>query len=115
MRHTQCRIVFFAEKIYDFQALAFCVIHSRFRSAWASFFIYITNKGVASINHLPIANCDLAFEYSDVYAEITGHVDSVKNPRSGKIILDHVGEIIREDPVMPRAGEVIVRAGANRL
>lgn len=65
--------------------------------------------------HCEMENCDLAFEYSNVYAEITGHVDSVKNPRSGKIILDHVGEIIREDPVMPCAGEVIVRAGANRL
>ena len=54
---------------------------------------------------------DLAFEYSDVDADLRGHVDSVKNPRSGRIVLDSVGDIIREDPVMPCTGEVILRGG----
>ena len=63
---------------------------------------------------LKLVNCtmegtNLAFEYSDVEAEIRGHVDSVKNPRSGWILLDSVGEIIREDPVMECTGQVIVR------
>ena len=63
---------------------------------------------------LKLINCtmegtDLSFEYSDVEAEIRGHVDSVKNPRSGWILLDSVGEIIREDPVMECTGQVIVR------
>lgn len=39
-------------------------------------------------------NCDLAFEYSDVDAEVKGVITSVKNPRKGRIIADEIGEII---------------------
>lgn len=39
-------------------------------------------------------NCDLAFEYSDVEADIKGGVLSVKNPRSGKISADVIENII---------------------
>lgn len=53
--------------------------------------------------------CDLAFEYSDVNATIDGHVVSVKNPKSGKIFLDSVGEIITGDNVYDCAGEIVVR------
>ena len=65
--------------------------------------------------NLKMINCkmidaDLAFEYSDAEAEIIGHIDSVKNPRSGKIVADSVGEIIRSDAVMECTGEVIIRA-----
>lgn len=42
-------------------------------------------------------NCDLAFEYSDVQAEVKGNIESVKNPRSGHIIADSIGEIIRDE------------------
>ena len=54
---------------------------------------------------LTLRNCvmedtDLAFEYSDVNAEIIGHVDSIKNPRSGEITVDSVGEVIMGDAVM---------------
>ena len=52
---------------------------------------------------------DLAFEYSDVQATVTGHIDSVKNPRSGSITADSVGEIILEDAVMPCTGTVTLR------
>ena len=52
---------------------------------------------------------DLAFEYSDVEATILGHVDSIKNPRSGEILVDSVGEIIMEDAVMDCTGKVVVR------
>ena len=45
--------------------------------------------------------CDLSFEYSDVEADIGGCIDSVKNPRSGHITADSIGEIIRSDSVMP--------------
>ncbi len=44
--------------------------------------------------------CDLAFEYSDVRAEIIGNIVSVKNPKSGSIVADGIGEIIREQSVM---------------
>ena len=64
---------------------------------------------------LKLINCtmegtDLSFEYSDVEADIKGHVDSVKNPRSGHITLDSVGEVIMtDDVVMECTGEVHIR------
>ncbi|MBR5357946.1 MAG: DUF3737 family protein [Clostridiales bacterium] len=42
--------------------------------------------------------CDLAFEKSDVEAEVLSHVDSIKNPANGTIKVQSVGEIIRDDP-----------------
>lgn len=56
---------------------------------------------------------DLAFEYSDVEADIKGHVDSIKNPKSGMIIVDSVGEIIHDDPVMEVSGQVMLRNEFN--
>lgn len=56
-----------------------------------------------------MVGCDLAFENSDVEATIQGHVDSIKNPRSGRIVLDSVGEIIREGAAHTCTGEVCVR------
>ncbi len=63
---------------------------------------------------LTLVNCtmedtDLAFEYSDVQATITGHVDSIKNPRSGEIVVDSVGEVILGDTVMECTGKVTIR------
>lgn len=52
---------------------------------------------------------DLAFEYSDVEATVKGHILSVKNPKSGTITADSVGEIIHEDPIMECTGQVILR------
>ena len=55
-------------------------------------------------------DADLCFEYSDVHAEIKGHVTSIKNPRSGKIVCDSVGEIILDENVKAPANcEIIVR------
>ena len=53
--------------------------------------------------------CDLSFEYSDVNATVNGHIDSVKNIRSGKVVADSVGEIINGDAVMECTGELIIR------
>lgn len=52
---------------------------------------------------------DLSFEYSDVQATIRGHVDSIKNPRSGEITVDSVGQVIMGDAVMECTGKVTVR------
>ena len=52
-------------------------------------------------------NTDLSFEYSDVEADIKGHILSVKNPKSGIINADSVGEIILEDAVMECKGKVV--------
>ncbi len=52
---------------------------------------------------------DLAFEYSDVQATVYGHVDSIKNPKSGEIVVDSVGEVIMGDTVMACTGKVTIR------
>ena len=51
--------------------------------------------------------CDLSFEYSSVNATVEGHIDSVKNVKSGKIICGSVGEIINEAPIMECSGEIV--------
>ena len=51
-------------------------------------------------------DCDLAFERSDVEAEITTPVISIKNPLSGRITVPAAGEIIRDIPGAD--GEVII-------
>lgn len=52
--------------------------------------------------NLKLINCemqdtDLAFEYSDVTAEVKGGILSVKNPRSGRITAESIGEVILTD------------------
>ena len=42
-------------------------------------------------------DCDLAFEKSDVNAVILSSIDSVKNPRSGSITAQSIGEVIMDD------------------
>ena len=64
--------------------------------------------------NLKLINCtmeetDLSFEYSDVEATVNGHIISVKNPRSGIITTDSVGEVIFGDAVMDCTGQVIIR------
>lgn len=54
-------------------------------------------KGLKLINCRMI-DCDLAFEKSDVEAEINSYVVSIKNPHSGSITAESVGEIIMDDP-----------------
>lgn len=57
--------------------------------------------------NLVLENCemvdaDLAFEKSSVDATINGEILSVKNPKSGRIIADNIGEIILEDEFIDR-------------
>lgn len=37
--------------------------------------------------------CDRVFEYSDVHADIRGHIENIKNPTSGHIIADSIGSV----------------------
>ncbi len=55
--------------------------------------------------------CDLAFEYSDVEADISGGIDSIKNPRSGIITADHIGSIIKEDSVIECDCRINIKKG----
>lgn len=53
---------------------------------------------------------DLAFEYSTLKADVRGNVTSIKNPRSGEIMVDSVGEIILDDNIKaPADCRIIVR------
>ncbi len=53
-------------------------------------------KGLKLVN-CKMVDCDLAFEKSDVEAEIVSDVISIKNPHSGRITVESVGEIIMDD------------------
>ena len=52
-------------------------------------------------------DCDLAFEYSSVHATIVGGIRSVKNPRTGSIVADEIGEIIIDKNIKAPADCVI--------
>ena len=67
---------------------------------------YCTNL---TLINCTMENTDLAFEYSDVNADIIGNILSVKNPRSGKIVADSVGEVILGDTAMDCNGKVEIR------
>ena len=44
--------------------------------------------------------CDLSFERSEVVANVKGHIDSVKNPITGSVHADSIGEIILEEEIV---------------
>ena len=73
-------------------------------------------QGMCYIDNLVMKNCKLinttlAFEYSDVEAEITSKIDSVLNPRSGEIRAESIGELILEkDKIDPEKTHIICRA-----
>lgn len=55
--------------------------------------------------------CDRAFEYSSVNADIKGTIKSVKNPASGTIVADGYGEIIIDDNIKgPADCRILTRA-----
>ena len=74
-----------------------------------------SNQGFCYMNDLTLKGCtlkntDLAFEYSTVNAEINGRVDSIKNPISGRISADEIGEIIIDEDLVDRTKtEITVR------
>ncbi len=49
---------------------------------------------------------DLSFEYSEVDADIKGEILSVKNPKSGRIVADKIGEVIWEDSILDSTCDV---------
>ena len=72
-------------------------------------------QGMCYINNLKMINCrllntTLAFEYSDVIADIDSSIDSVFNPSSGSIICDSIGElIIEKDKIDPTKTKIVCR------
>ena len=55
------------------------------------------------------ANCNLSFEYSDVDVTIIGHIDSIRNVLSGKIVVDSLGEYVQDEHVMECNGVIEIR------
>ena len=64
-------------------------------------------KGLKLIN-CTTEGCDLSFEYSEVDATVKGNIVSVKNPLSGKIVADSIGEIVHEGSVKDCNCEIVV-------
>lgn len=54
-----------------------------------------------------MVGCDLAFEGSDVEATVRGHLDSIRDPRSGHIVVESVGEVVH-DTVGGCGAEIVV-------
>ena len=75
-----------------------------------------SNQGLCYIEGLTLKNCivrntDLAFEYcSDINAEITSPVLSIKNPMNGYISAPRIDEIIFDDPHIDSSATTIVTA-----
>lgn len=70
-------------------------------------------QGLCYIENLKMINCklmntSLAFEYSSVEATIDSHIDSVKNPKSGKIVANSIGELIMDDAKINPANTSII-------
>ena len=68
-------------------------------------------------HNLVMENCtmaddaDLAFEESTLHADIKGYITSVKNPTSGKITADSIGEIIIDQNIKQPANCLIESRG----
>jgi hypothetical protein len=56
--------------------------------------------------------CDRVFEYSDVHADIRGHIENIKNPTSGHIIADSIGSVTLDENIrQPADCEIVTRKG----
>lgn len=79
-----------------------------------------SNQGLCYMDGVTLINCrllntDLCFEYcSDVSADIASDVISVKNPISGRIVADGIGEIIHDEEYVDTSRtEIIIRGVGN--
>lgn len=99
-----------------------CVIKGEYL-AWYSEGLTLENCTVIGTQpfcyckNLRLVNCklldaDLAFEKSEVYADVTTPMISIKNPKSGIIRVPSVQELIRTDP--ESRGEIVFTAAENQ-
>ena len=87
--------------------------------AWHSKHVRLINCHLAGeqllcyAHHLELENCtfdkacDRVFEYSEVNADIRGHIENIKNPTSGYITADSIGSITIDENVRQPANCVI--------
>ncbi len=55
-------------------------------------------------------DCDRAFEYSTVHADIRGSVTNIKNPTSGRIVADGIGSVTIDEYIrQPADCQILVR------
>lgn len=55
-------------------------------------------------------DCDLAFENSSVIADINGNITSVKNPLSGRISADSIGDIITDGLSSNSSCKIVIKS-----
>ena len=77
-----------------------------------------SNQGMCYMDNVVMRGCklvntDLCFEYCSVDAEIDSHIDSVKNPTSGRIVAESIGEIIHEADRVDITRTVITEVKGN--
>ena len=61
-------------------------------------------------------DCDRAFEYSTLQADIRGTITNIKNPMSGRIVADGIGSVTIDDNIKAPADCVIrLRDGRDPL
>ena len=60
------------------------------------------------LKNCTMEDCDLAFERSTVEVEVSGKIDSVKNPLAGKITADSIGQIILEEEICDKSKTQII-------
>ena len=53
------------------------------------------------------AACDRVFEYSDVRADIRGHIENIKNPTTGHIVADSIGSVTLDGNIRQPADCII--------
>ncbi|NLG04801.1 MAG: DUF3737 family protein [Clostridia bacterium] len=73
-----------------------------------------SEQGMCYMEQVKLVNCkllntNLAFEYSTVEADIDSEIDSVKNPYSGSITANKIGELIFDNPEMNQDDTEIVQ------
>lgn len=69
-------------------------------------------KGLKLID-CTMEDTDLSFEYSEVEADIKGEILSVKNPKSGYIVADCIGETVYEGSILTSECHISVREKAG--
>ena len=69
-----------------------CVIESHQPFCYSKNLVFIDCK---------MPNCDLSFENSTVRGNIIGEIESIKNPIDCDLKVDHVKEVIKDNPLHP--------------
>ena len=60
-------------------------------------------------------DCDRAFEYSSVHADIRGSITNIKNPMSGRIVADSIGSVTIDGNIKAPADCIIELRDGTRL